>query len=178
MHHSVSVAGLSCLVGLLLASGGADAADAKSADKRTRQGFTVVAMIATDPDWREKWNTPRETVPEFHGPGVMKVGEKATLLVFFSDARLDGGIARLNCDLTIRDADGSVDEHPAQLCFESPINAPPHTLFMTGLEVGFEVSPNDISGIYEFEIGVTDLNRRVRVPVTVTVEFDTGKGAT
>lgn len=147
---------------------------AQTSAQASSGGFMVVASIVTDADWREKWNTPPETAPKFHGPGKMKPGEKAWLLTFFSGARLKDGVAKLKCDVTITDPDGEVQRHPAQLCFEGRTPGAEGSLFLTGLEIGFEVSPKDLDGITTFEIGVTDMQRGLRVPVEVSVEFATG----
>lgn len=153
------------------------AQDARPAAERTRSGFKVVVLITTDSNWRAKWNTPPETVPHLRGPGVMKVGERGTVLVLFSNARLKDGEALLHCDLTVINPDGTSDKHPAQPCYKAPTPGGPESLHMAGLEIGFEVSPKDFSGLHGFEIGVTDIHRGVRVPVKVTVEFDTGRSA-
>jgi hypothetical protein len=154
------------------------AQEARPAAERTRSGFKVVVLITTDTNWRAKWNSPPETVPHLRGPGVMKVGEKGTVLVLFSNARLKDSEALLHCDLTVINPDGTSDEHPAQPCYRGPLPGGPESLHKAGLEIGFEVSPKDLTGLHGFEIGVTDVHRGVRVPVKVTVEFDTGKGAT
>jgi hypothetical protein len=156
----------------------ARAQQAQTTDQAVRQGFKVVAMIVTDTDWREKWNTPRQNTPRFHGPGVMKPGDKATVLTFFSNARLRDGAAVLHCDVVVRNPDGTGTKHPPQLCFQGPLAGGADSLYMAGFEIGFEVSADDLSGLHAFEIGVTDVHRGVRVPVEVTVEFATEQGAT
>lgn len=168
--------GLLCLAALLaLSSASVTAAEkATPTAKASRSGFVAVASIVTDPDWRQKWNTPPENNPEFHLPGKMKIGEKAWLLTFFSGASLKDGIATLKCDVTIRDPEGIVQKHPPRLCYQGPAAGPEGMLHMTGLELGFEVSPNDFDGLAQFEIGITDVNRDLRLPVKVSVEFATG----
>jgi len=168
--------GLSCLAALLaLGAAPATAAEkARPTAKASRSGFVAVASIVTDPDWREKWNTPAETTPHFHLPTRMKIGEEAWLLTFFSGAMLKDGIATLKCDVTIRDPEGIVQKHPPQLCFQGPASEPEGTLYLTGLEIGFKVAPNDFNGLAQFEVGITDVNRDLRVPVKVSVEFETG----
>jgi hypothetical protein len=168
-------AGLLALAALLaLGSAPAAAEIAKPTAKAAHQGFVVVASVVTDADWRQKWNTPSETTPEFHLAGKMGVGEKAWVLTFFSGAALKDGIATLECDVTIRDPEGIVQKHPPQLCYQGPVAEPEGMLHMTGLELGFEVKANDFDGLARFEIGITDVNRDLRVPVRVSVEFATG----
>lgn len=168
-------AGLLCLAALLALSPAVTAAEqARPSDRVERSGFVAIATIVTDPDWREKWNTSPVTIPQFHLASKMKTGDKAWLLSFFAGARLKDGIATLNCDLTIRDPEGIVQKHPPQLCYQGPASGPEGTLYLTGLEVGFEVDPNDFNGLARFEVGITDVNRDLRVPVRVSVEFETG----
>ncbi len=172
-------AGLFCLAAVLALGSTATAAErAVPTAKAERSGFVAIASIVTDPDWREKWNTPAETIPEFHLAATMKTGDKAWLLTFFSGAQLEDGIATLKCDVTIRDPEGIVHKHPPQLCYQGPAAGPEGTLYLTGLEVGFEVAPNDFNGLAQFEVGITDVNRDLRVPVRVTVEFETGNEPT
>lgn len=139
--------------------------------KASKSGFVAMASIVTDADWKQKWQG--KSTPHFHTPSKLKVGEKAWLLTFFSGAKLENGIARLKCDITIRDPDGSVDERPPQLCYEGPAPGA-EMIFMTGMEVGFEVVPEDLDGLTQFEVGITDVNRDIRIPVQVSVEFVTG----
>lgn len=156
----------------------AEAAEARPAAEASRSGFKVVVLVTTDADWREKWNSSSDSVPHFGGPGVMKSGDTATVLTLFSNPRLKNGQAALHCDLTVINPDGTSDRHPPQPCFEGPIPGGPHSLHMAGLEIGFQVSPTDLSGLHGFEIGVTDVHAGVRVPVKVAVEFATGRSAT
>ena len=175
MSRARPSAGLFWLAALLaLGSGPAAAEEARPTAKVERSGLVAIATIVTDPDWREKWNTSPVTIPQFHLAAKMKTGDKAWLLSFFSGAQLKDGIATLKCDVTIRDPEGIIHKHPPQLCFQGPASGPEGTLYLTGLEVGFEVDPNDFNGLAEFEVGITDVNRDLRVPVRVTVEFETG----
>lgn len=152
----------------------AAAATAQPTGRVEHQGFVVLASIVTDPDWREKWNTSPVAIPHFQLPRVMRVGDRAWVLTFFSGAELREGTARLHCDVSIRDPEGIVHKHPPRLCYEGPADGPPGAVYMTALEIGFEVAENDFSGLAEFEVGITDLHRGLRLPVTVSVEFETG----
>lgn len=172
VQNAVLALAICCYLSLTMAPMAAEKAIPTA--KVERSGLVAIASIVTDPDWREKWNTPAETTPEFHLAATMKTGDKAWLLTFFSGARLKDGIATLKCDLTIRDPEGIVHKHPPQLCYQGPASGPAGMLYLTGLEVGFEVDPNDFNGLARFEIGVTDVNRDLRVPVKVSVEFETG----
>ena len=171
----ILLAAMTCLA---LLSSPMAAEKARTSGQASRSGFGVVVSIVTDPNWKEIWNTPAENTPNFHTSSTLKVGQKAWLLSFFSGAKLKNGVATLKCDLKITDPDGSVDKHPAQLCFQGPASGPEGMMFMTGLEVGFEVAPSDLEGLTTFEVGITDVNRGVRVPVKVSIAFETGNSAT
>jgi hypothetical protein len=149
-------------------AGGAAAAPIQ---KASASGFTVIAVITTDLRWLEKWSKPG--APNFQEVGTLKVGDKATLALLFSDAQLRNGRALLQCDVTIVDeSDGSVKKSPPHVCFDANAKAPPHTLIPTLLEINFTVAPADKPGLLRFQIGVTDQNRHVRVPVSVSVNVD------
>lgn len=166
------------LLALLVATAAVTAAEAANpVGKATESGLSVMAIIVTDPDWREKWNTSPDTVPAFHTPGVLKVGDEVTLITMFSGATEKSGFARIRCDAVITTPDGKVETHPAQVCFEGPVSGPADSIFLTGQEIRFVVTPEDLPGIHEFEIGVIDGHRGVRASVKVSLEI-AGKDAT
>ena|SRR5665213_1912197 len=158
---------------LLALPGGAHAAaglhdTAKASD---RSGFTVIASAITDPDWLKKWNTTSPGVA-FRGTDTLHAGDKATVAVFFSNALAVDGQAVLKCDVVVHNgADGSVQKSPPQVCFEGHVG-PANMIMLTNMQINVGVDKGDPPGVAQFDIGVTDMNRHVRVPVEIAIKFD------
>ena len=114
---------LGLLVGLLsigvnIAPASAAQGLSGSAKASAPTGFTVIALVTTDPDWLSKWNTKSAGV-SFHGTDTLHDGDKATLAVFFSNPTLRNGSAKLVCDVTIRHKSGSGDQKmPPTACLD------------------------------------------------------------
>ena len=148
-----------------LASGGDVKASAPS-------GFTVIALVTTDQDWLRKWNTPTPGVA-LNGTDTLRPGQKATLVVSFSNARSSGGRTELYCDVSVRH---SVDQKQNQsmgptLCYDGPA-VPPNLIALTNLQINIQGnSGSDPAETVRFDIRVTDKNGGGRVPVSLVIRF-------
>lgn len=143
-----------------------------SAKASALSGFTVIALVTSDPDWLSKWNTTSAGV-SFRGTDTLHAGDKATLAVFFSNAMVRNGKAKLECDVTIRHKSGDGGQKmPPTTCFDGPVAPVPNAIMLTELQIELSVDATDKSDISYFDIGVTDVYRQVRVPVSLTISDD------
>lgn len=148
----------------------ANAQSPSPSDQASKGSFSALAIVVSDPNWQKKWNTPVEAVPEFTAVKRIGVGERGALLTFFSGATIKKGVVRLNCDVKVTTPDG-VKKHPKKLCFESKRAGPSGHVYMTGLAIEFAPTAEDTPGLVRFDIGITDANSGVRLPLSVSFEW-------
>ncbi len=144
----------------------------KGVDKASKDGFVVISLITDDKNWQEKWNSP--TPPKFSGVEKIGIDEPIIILTFFSNASAPKGEILLNCDIKYTKPNGEAKQYPPQLCYQSKVEHKPNRLYVTGFDVKFAFSADSEPGWHFFEVGVTDVNRQLRVPVNVGIEFDKG----
>lgn len=148
----------------------------KGSDTATRDGFYAAALIVKDEDWRDKWNTGPSTVPSFKSGSRLAPGDYGALLTFYSGAKPKNGQVAIACDLIIHYADGSKKEYPANPCGEEAVDKKDDNLRLTRLEIELRPGEDDPAGIVRFDIGVTDLNADIRLPLSVAFEVVGGDG--
>ena len=145
-------------------------------DAGETEGFRAVATITDAHDWQERWNTPPEVAPEFPAPeGALFLGETGHLLVFFANAATLEGAAELSCDIRISRPNGKVTDEGPLPRGQGPISGPPENLRLTSMRMDLEVEPTDPSGLWQFDIGVTDVVRGVRVPLHLAFPVDASR---
>ena len=143
-----------------------------SAKASAPSGFTVFALVTADPDWLSKWDTPSPDV-SIPGTDMLHAGDKATLAVFFSNPTLIDGKARLDCDVTIRFKSGARGKRLVpSTCFDGPTGRLPNGISRADIRIDFSVAATDPPDTAFFEVGVTDVNGQVRVPVNLTIGED------
>jgi hypothetical protein len=141
------------------------------AKSSTASGFTVIALVTTNPNWLEKWQTTTPGVA-LKGTDTLQPGDYATLIVLFSNAVALQGKASIKCDVTIKhDPAGSGEDQslPPTACYDD--QAPPaNVLGLTALEIRFNYDSADQPGLTQFDIGLTDDNGGGRAAVTLLIE--------
>lgn len=131
------------------------------------KGFGGWLMTTSDPDWKEKWNTSPETVPEFHGASQVDYGKRLTILTFYSNPQVDaaGGIEVL-CDIKLMRPDGSVPvEQKGIECASGKLQGNPLNTRLTAAVIDFIGEDGDPPGVWRVEVTMTDKVRNVTVPL-------------
>jgi hypothetical protein len=153
-------------IGICLAATNVQAACAFKGKGTVCKGdFSAMALLITDPNWRAKWDTPPETTPHLRGSDKLGKGEKGTLLTFVTAGR--GGPTELACEVTVKDPQGKVQKHPAQLCYRGDM-VPGH-IHLTGLEIALEGDGEP--GKAEFTIGIKNMKTGTRLSLKQQVIF-------
>jgi hypothetical protein len=118
--------------------------------------FTVLAILTKTLNWREVWETPRETSPSFEGIENLSVGDGAVFLAFFSHRGQAGKKVKLACAMTAYFEDKVVQSVPLTPCYDRQLPENPNDLFMLGINVEIKVSEEDIGKWTRFELEVLD----------------------
>ena len=137
--------------------------------------FTAIAVATTDADWLEKWQTPRQTTPNFNVTSELSAGQTATILTFFSNPQVRDGTVRIACDIRIIKPDGEVaNTTPATPCVPGRFTGPPWDVYLTGMAITIKNESKDDPGMWRFQIGVSDQFRDVRIPLELAIEWRGG----
>ena len=143
----VLLAGLA-VCGIGMATSAEAACVLKGKGTACKGGLSAMSMLVTDKDWQKKWNTSRDSTPEFHTTDEMGDGDSATLLTFFVADK--GGLLELSCDLAIKTSTGKTERYPMQLCFRGEVIA--GDIYMTGAQL--MVNSEGETGSSEFIVGL------------------------
>ena len=131
------------------------------------KGFGGWLFVTPDPDWKEKWNTAPEAIPEFHGAANVEYGKRLTVLTFFSNPQPDAnGAINVLCDIKLTKPDGSVPVDTKGVdCASGKLQGSPRNVRLTSAVVEFVGEKDDPPGVWRVEINLTDKNRNVTMPL-------------
>ncbi|MGH8026897.1 MAG: hypothetical protein ACREO0_09230 [Pseudoxanthomonas sp.] len=134
---------------------------------RSKDGFSASLVITPDKDWREKWNTPPETVPHFSTAEEVSAGGELYALTFLANPMLDAsGTTDVACDFTVSRPDGSksVSEFDTP-CFKTELKTDPTQVYRSAASLTYVAEPEDPRGTWSIEVVVKDRLRGVSIPL-------------
>jgi hypothetical protein len=141
-----------------------------SASRKSADGFGGWIIVTSDADWRQKWDTPANVTPRFNTAKSVTVGGKLTVLIFFSNPKLDSAnVADVTCDLKVVRPDGTVstDVHNME-CYKGPIRGNPANVYLSKAAVQFVAESTDVPGVWSVRVNLKDNLRRVSLPLETT----------
>ena len=144
-----------------------------TAARKSSEGFAGWLLITPDENWKEKWETPSSTVPNFNEAKKVARGKKIFTLIFFANPSLDGaGMANVACDLKATRPDGSssIDARDVP-CFQGKIRGEPMNLYLSAPVVEFVGEPTDQSGIWRIEVTLKDNNRGATLALATSFQL-------
>ena len=135
--------------------------------RRSVENFGGSLLVTSDTDWKEKWDTPSETVPNFNEAKIIPRGKKVFVLIFFANAKLSNyGNANVSCDLEMVSPDGtkSLNQHNA-VCYQGKILGNPNNMYLSAPVIAFVREPSDPTGVWTVRVALKDKLRKVTVPL-------------
>lgn len=135
--------------------------------RRSINGLGGFLLVTPDTDWREKWNTPAETVPHFRQADSVARGQPLFVLIFFANPALDKeGRADLACDLTVTRPDGTVSTNQQAVeCFRGEIKGGPRNTYLAAPVIGFTGDANDPAGKWVVRVVLKDKLKKAVLPL-------------
>jgi hypothetical protein len=136
----------------------------ESDTNRSIDGFAGLLVVTSDEDWREKWNTSPETVPEFTAAkSPIRNNDKLFFLTLLSNPATNSeGMADVSCSLTVTRPDGTVSLSEKEApCFQASLAGGTHNLYLSGLVAGFLAEPKDLRGQWTVSVTLKDKIRNV-----------------
>lgn len=147
--------------------------------RKSKSGFGGLLVVSSDPDWEQKWNTPPETIPEFHTVSRVAVGETVVTLIFVVSPKPDNqGMVDVRCDLRVTRPDGStsMDEKDVECLSGRLPEDYQHNVLLAAPYLGFVGEADDPPGEWLTDVRLTDVNRHVsldlRTRFTLTERAD------
>lgn len=136
-------------------------------NQKSVSGFGGWLLVTPDRDWAEKWNTPREDVPNFSEAEEVVIGEELTILPFFANPRLDQALnINISCDIKIRRPDGSFSINEVNVpCAQWKLEVDPMTIFLTQTVIKYVGEAGDPFGKWIVYFNIKDNIRGVSIPL-------------
>jgi hypothetical protein len=140
---------------------------AETEARRSMNGLGGSLVVTPDADWREKWNTPADTVPHFNEAGLVARGQSLFVLIFFANPALDkNGRADLRCDLQLIRPDGSVSTNERDIvCYQGEIKGRPFSTYLAAPVIGFIGDAADPVGTWTVRVSLKDKLRNTVLPL-------------
>lgn len=140
----------------------------ESDDAKTREGFSAALVMTPDKDWKAKWETPPETVPNLSTSSEVEPGGELNVLTILSNPAIgEDGMTDVSCDLRVTRPDGSVSAREVEIpCFDHRLTTDPTHVYMTPLAIQFTAEPGDLRGRWVVAVNVRDNVRDVEIPLT------------
>jgi hypothetical protein len=140
---------------------------------KSQDGFAGSVLVVTDADWKQKWETPPETKPNFNKAGAVDYGTKVFILIFFSNpAQDEHQSSNIRCDLKIIDPTGAaILSKQDMVCFSGQVASSPANQYLSAPVIGFTGDPGDPTGTWVVEVKLRDAVRRIELPLRTTFEL-------
>ena len=146
---------------------------AETASMKSRDGFGGSILLTSDADWKQKWDTPAESSPNFTVASKVGAGRKVSLLMFFSNAKPDAaGNIKVLCDITLIDPKGAASLIKKDaVCFDGQISGSPHNIYLSRPTIDLSFNPTDAHGTWAFQVNLRDAVRKVSLPLRTSFEL-------
>ena len=166
------------MAGLVLCLAAGPLAAEGGGDRVTVDGFHAMAVMTGDADWQKAWKeVPPEDAVALPEVTALKVGDRAWMVTAFANPEVRDGAIDIRCDLKIVRPDGTESSIPESPCAKGALEGDAAALHLTGMLIEMSAEPGDARGTWRAEIGITDANRGVRVPLVLQYELVDGEGA-
>lgn len=146
---------------------------AETDSRKSQDGFAGSLLAVTDADWKQKWQTPPETTPNFTQAGVVDYGTKVFFLIFFSNpGQDDRQNSNVRCDLKIIDPTGAaILTKQDMVCFSGQVGSSPLNQYLSAPVISFAADPGDPAGTWLVEVKLQDRVRQLELPLRTTFEL-------
>jgi hypothetical protein len=141
--------------------------------RRSKEGFGAWLLITSDQNWQEKWNTSRDTTPEFKEATKLKRGDSVFVLILFGNPRVGPNkVADVTCDIRVTrpNQTTSISERNVD-CYKGPIRMDPMSIFLSAPVIKFVGESKDPLGKWVVEVTLHDNLRRVDIPLRAAFQL-------
>ena len=138
-----------------------------TAARRSKNGFGGQLIVTPDADWKEKWDTSPETVPQYTTSETVERGKQLFILIFFVNPKVDDkNNANVTCDIQSIRPDGSFSiNHHEVVCFRGKLEGSAYHIRLSAPVIKFVGEPKDPAGKWMIRVTLKDNYRNVRLPL-------------
>jgi len=140
----------------------------ESDSTKSRDGFSATVVVTPDKDWRNKWDTPPETIPHFSESKEVGPGGELFILTFLANPKIDQASAMTDvaCDFIVLRPDGSDSTRELDMpCFKAHLPGDPKGVYLSTASLKYIAEPADPPGTWTVIVVVKDRLRKVEIPL-------------
>jgi len=129
--------------------------------RKTKNDFSGVLLVTPDVDWKQKWNTPPDTIPKFREAKTAKVGERLVVLTFFVNPKPDAqGQVNVVCGIKVTRPNKTISVNERKLpCLRGPLVGDLNYIRLSPAVIEFIGERGDPLGKWLVEVDIEDVNR-------------------
>jgi hypothetical protein len=133
--------------------------------RKTKNDFSGVLLVTPDLDWRQKWNTPPDTIPRFREAKTVKVGERLVVLTFFVNPKTDDKRhVNVICGIKVTRPNNTISVNEQNIpCMRGPLMGNPSYIRLSPAAIEFVGEKTDPLGKWLVEVDVEDANRNTKL---------------
>lgn len=145
----------------------------ESESRKSSDGFSGMLLVTAGKDWREKWDTPPDVIPNFTAASKVERGGQLAILIFYATPQLGAdGAVDVVLDLDVNRPDGSSSVHAADSpCYTGPLNGNPANVMLCESSLLYTADPGDLAGKWEVKVLLKDKQRGVSLPLKTSFEL-------
>jgi len=138
--------------------------------RKSKNDFGGWLLVTSDEDWEAKWNTPPETAPSFTETSSVELGQRAFVLIFFSNpALMPDRSANIRCDIKITRPNQTVSMSEKGLaCFNGRIAGNQNSMYLSAPVVGVLGEPADPKGKWIVDVVLQDVVRETEISLSTS----------
>lgn len=142
--------------------------------RSAKDNFGGWLFITPDTDWKQKWETSPETVPNFRVSDKVHQGEKLFILIFFSNPKTDKqNIVDVTCDIDLVRPDGTSSIHQKDIaCLRGKIGDSPYNVRLSAPVLQFTGEPKDPNGKWIVRVVLKDNQRGTALPLKTSFTLE------
>jgi hypothetical protein len=130
--------------------------------RKIKNDFGGLLLVTPDTDWRQKWNTPPDTIPRFREAKTAKVGEQLVILTFFVNPKTDDQrTVNVVCGIKVTRPNNTVSVNERNIpCMRGPLIGDVNFIRLSPAVIHFIGEKKDPLGIWVVEVDIEDVNRK------------------
>lgn len=130
--------------------------------RKTKDDFSGVLLVTPDLDWRQKWNTPPDTIPRFREAKTVKVGERIVVLTFFVNPKTDDKRhVNVTCGIKVTRPNKTISVNERNIpCMRGSLIGDPSYIRLSPAVIEFVGENTDPLGRWLVEVDIEDANRK------------------
>jgi hypothetical protein len=142
--------------------------------RSAKDDFGGWLFITPDADWKQKWETSPETLPNFRVSDRVHQGEKLFILIFFSNPKADKqNNVDVTCDIELTRPDGtsSINQKDA-VCYRGKLAGNPYNVRLSAPILQFTGEPKDPNSKWILRVVLKDNQRKTALPLKTSFTLE------